>query len=123
MGAKEITEFLSYLASEKKVSAATQNQALNSIVFLYKHVLKQDPGTFEGIVRAPRPKFIPEVLSVDEMKRLIQELKGVQWLIGCLLYGTGMRLREALKLRVKDLDFEQAARLRDRIHELERWED
>lgn len=91
MGATEITQFLTYLASEKQVSASTQNQALNAIVFLYKHVLEQNPGTFEGVVRAKQPKFIPDVLSVDERKRLLPHLKGTQWLIGCLLYGSGMR--------------------------------
>lgn len=107
MGAKEITQFLSYLASNKGVSASTQNQALNAVVFLYKHVLEHDPGTFEGVVRARQSKFIPEVLSVEEMTRLIDNLGGIQWLIGCLLYGTGMRLTEALKLRVKDIDFDR----------------
>lgn len=107
MGAAEITEFLSHLATKKQVSAATQNQALNALVFLYKHVLEKDPGVFEGVIRAKEPKFLPEVLTVDEVKAILSNLKGVQKLIGCLLYGTGMRLTEALKLRVKDLDFER----------------
>lgn len=77
MGTEEITQFLSYLASEKGVSAATQNQALNAVVFLYKHVLDYDPGTFEGIVRAKQSKFIPEVLSVEEISRRLDNLKGI----------------------------------------------
>lgn len=107
MGATEITEFLSYLATKKQVAASTQNQALNALVFLYKQVLEKDPGVFEGVIRAKEPKFLPEVLTVDEVKAVLNNLKGVQKLIGCLLYGTGMRLTEALKLRVKDLDFER----------------
>ncbi len=107
MGAEEITEFLSYLASEKNASAPTQNQALNGIVYLFKEVLQKDPGTFEGIVWAKRPKHIPVVLSIEEVKAVIKGLSGVQWLIACLLYGTGMRLIEALKLRVKDVDFDR----------------
>lgn len=105
MGAAEITQFLSYLASEKKVSAPTQNQALNAIVYLYREVLEKSPGTFEGMVWARRPKHIPVVLGIKEIKAVIKNLSGVQWLIACLLYGTGMRLIEALKLRVKDVDF------------------
>lgn len=105
MGSQEITRFLSFLASEQNVSAATQNQALNAIVFLYKRVLRLDPGIFEGIVWARRSKFIPVVLSVKETRTILNNLSGVQKLIGCLLYGTGMRLAEALSLRVKDLPF------------------
>ena len=107
MGAKEISEFLSFLAMERKVAASTQNQALNAIVYLYKHVLKQDPGMFKDFKRARVPKFLPQVLSQDEMRKILKGLSGVQWLICCLLYGTGMRLTEALKLRVKDIDFDQ----------------
>ena len=108
MGTAEITQFLSFLASEKQVAAATQNQALNALVYLYKHVLKKEPGIFDGITWANRPKFIPVVLSVDEVIRVLQNLSGVQRTIGYLLYGTGMRLAEALKLRVKDVDFERS---------------
>lgn len=107
MGATEIVQFLSYLATEKNVSAPTQNQALNGIVYLYKEVLQKTPGEFKGIVWARRPKHIPVVLSVEEMIAVLNNLSGVQWLIGCLLYGTGMRLAEALQLRVKDIDFER----------------
>jgi integron integrase len=107
MGAAEITEFLTHLAAVKNVAGSTQNQALNAIVYLFKHVLNKDAGTFEGIVWARKPKHLPVDLSVDEVKAVLKNLKGVQKVIGCLLYGTGMRLTEALKLRVKDVDFER----------------
>ena len=106
-GALEATRFLSYLATDRNVSASTQNQALNAIVFLFKYVLEKEPGEFKGLIWAKRSRFIPVVLSVEEMKMVIDNLQGVQKLIGCLLYGTGMRLTEALKIRVKDLDFER----------------
>ncbi len=107
MGAPEITKFLTHLATEQNVAASTQNQALNALVYLYKHVLELDPGIFDGVTRARRRKHIPVVLSVDEVKAILNNLSGVQWVIGCLLYGTGMRLAEALTLRVKDLDFDR----------------
>ena len=107
MGAKEISEFLTFLAVEKRVSASTQNQALNALVYLYKHVLDRDPGLFEGLIRAKRPKYIPSVLSVEETRAVLSGLSGVHRLIGCLLYGTGMRLIECLRLQVKDIDFER----------------
>lgn len=107
MGAKEVVQFLTYLASGRKVSASTQNQALNAIVYLYKEVLKKDPGQFKDIVWAKRPTHIPVVLSVAEVKAILNNLTGVKRLIACILYGTGMRLTEALNLRVKDVDFER----------------
>jgi len=107
MGATEITQFLTYLASELNVSAATQNQALNALVFLFKEVLDKDPGIFEGVVWAKRPKRVPVVLTVEEVAAMLHQMSGVHKLIACLLYGTGMRLTEALKLRVKDLDFDR----------------
>lgn len=102
-----IVEYLSHLASERNVSASTQNQALNAIVFLFKEVITKDVGKCSGIIWAKKPKHIPVVLSIDEIKSVLKNLKGVQWLIGCLLYGTGMRLTEALRLRVKDVDFQR----------------
>ena len=107
MGAKEITEYLSYLATYKNVSASTQNQALNALVFLYKRVLEREPGEFKNIIRAKQVKFLPVVLSLNEIKMILRNIKGVQWLIACLLYGTGMRLAEVLELRIKDLDLER----------------
>jgi len=107
MRAKEITQYLSYLAANQNVAASTQNQALNAIVFMYTKVLKQDPGIFEELVRARKPKYLPVVLSTKEIKLVISNLSGIQKIIGALLYGTGMRLAEALRLRVKDIDFDR----------------
>lgn len=102
-----VVGYLNYLASEKKVGASTQNQALNAIVFLFREVLKMEPEEFKDITWAKQPRRLPVVLSIDEIKSVLKNLSGVQWLIGCLLYGTGMRLTEALRLRVKDVDFQR----------------
>ncbi len=107
MGAEEVGVFLSHLAVELNVSASTQNQALNAIVFLYKQVLNKHLGDIGHFMRAKRPKFLPTVLSQSEVKVLLEQMSGLSWLIAALLYGTGMRLRECLQLRVKDLDFER----------------
>ncbi len=105
MASTEVGQFLTFLAAEKKVSASTQNQALNAIVFLYREVLKKDFGLLKDVVRAKRPKHVPEVLTVNETQRLLNALKGIHRLLAELLYGTGMRLMECLTLRVKDIDF------------------
>ena len=107
LAAKEISEFLSHLAVQRQVSASTQNQALNALVFLYKHVLKKEPGIFEGVIRAKRPERLPTVLTKIEANRLLNALSGTYRLMGDLLYGTGMRVMELLRLRVKDLDFDK----------------
>lgn len=107
MGKKEISQFLTHLAIAKNVSAGTQNQALNAIVHLYKQVLEIEPGIFEDIVRAKKPKFLPDVLSKNEVKLILDQLSGQSRLIISLLYGAGLRLNECLKLRIKDIDFEQ----------------
>jgi integron integrase len=91
------------------VSASTQNQALNALVFLYRQVLGRPLGEVVGAVRAKRSRRLPVVLSVEEVSALLGQLEGVYWLVGCLLYGSGLRLREAVSLRVKDLDFEHRA--------------
>ena len=101
----EVSRFLSALAVEQRVSAATQNQALNALVFLYRHVLKLDVGQIENIVRAKQPQRLPVVLRRHEVKALLDALEGVHWIMGHLLYGAGLRLMECLRLRVKDLDF------------------
>ncbi len=107
MGKVEVEEFLTHLAVEGKVSASTQNQALAAILFLYRHVVGEDLGWVENIVRARRPKNLPVVLSRDEAQRLITALKGApHQLVISILYGSGLRLAEALSLRVKDIDFE-----------------
>lgn len=105
MGEHEVSRFLSALAVEQRVSAATQNQALNALVFLYRHVLKLDVGQIENIVRAKQPQRLPVVLRRHEVKALLDALEGVHWLMGHLLYGAGLRLMECLRLRVKDIDF------------------
>ena len=107
MGAAEVRGFLEHLAVERKVSASTQNQALNAIVFLYRHVLKMPLGELGEFTPAKRPRRVPEVLSREEVQRLLSLLGGTYQLIGKLLYGTGMRLLECLRLRVKDVDFDR----------------
>jgi len=105
MGEKEITEFLSYLANVENVSASTQNQALNGLIFLYKEILHRDDLQIDHFVKAKMPERIPVVLSKEEVDRVLSNLKGVYSLIANLLYGSGLRLMEALRLRVKDIDF------------------
>jgi integron integrase len=107
MGEEEITRFLSQLAIENEVSASTQNQALSAIIFLYRHVLNKNLGEFRNMVWAKRPKRLPVVLTRSEVKMILDNIPGVSWLIASLLYGSGLRLNECLKLRVKDIDFEK----------------
>ena len=105
LGEAEVTAFLSYLAAERHVAAATQNQALAALLFLYKHVLGRDLGWFDAMVRAKRPVRLPVVLSHGETEALLAQLHGVHWLMASLLYEAGLRLMECLRLRVKDVDF------------------
>ncbi len=105
MGAKEVTAFLSHLATERNVAAATQNQALSALLFLYKWVLDRDLPWLDDMVRAKRPVRLPVVLAPAEVDALLGQLKGVHWLMASLLYGAGLRLMECLRLRVKDIDF------------------
>lgn len=114
MGAAEVEAFLSDLAVRRHVSASTQNQALAALLFLYKHVLKLDLPWLGEVVRAKKPVRLPVVLSVSEVQQLLAQLQGDIWLIASLLYGSGMRLMEVLRLRVKDVDFaRQAILIRD----------
>lgn len=106
MGAPEIEAYLTHLAVDQKVSATTQNQALSALLFLYRHVLEQELGPIDAL-RAKPSKYLPTVLSKNETARLLAQLTGVHSLLGRLLYGSGMRLAEGLRLRVKDIDFEQ----------------
>ncbi len=101
----EVAAFLSHLAVARRVAPNTQAQALNALVFLYRHVLQVPLGDIPGIVRARKKQRVPVVLSVEEIARVLAELEGVHWLIACLLYGSGLRLMEAMRLRIKDLDF------------------
>lgn len=105
MGAAEINRFLTHLAVDGKVSASTQNQAFSALLFLYKVVLEADPGRIAGVVRAARPKRLPVVLTRDEVRRVLAELADPYRLMARLMYGSGLRLLECLRLRVKDLDF------------------
>ena len=105
MGAEEVTAFLNWLATDRQVAAATQNQALNAILFLYKHVLGKNLPWFDGLVRAKHPIRLPVVLTGAEIQNLLAQLEGTKWLIVSTLYGAGLRLQEGLMLRVKDIDF------------------
>ena len=105
LGEAEVTTFLNHLATDRKVAASTQNQALSALLFLYKEVLGSELNWLDGLVRAKRPKRMPVVLTRQEVERILGTLEGTQWLMASLLYGTGMRLMECLRLRVKDVDF------------------
>ena len=105
LGAQEVTAFLNHLASERRVSAATQNQALAALLFLYKEVLSEPLPWLDGIEHARRPIRRPTVLTSAEMQSLLSRMRGTRWIMASLLYGAGLRLRECLKLRVKDVDF------------------
>ena len=108
MSAPEIERFLTYLAVDRRVTASTQNQALSSLLFLYRHVLEVDLPWLENVVRARMPAHVPVVLSRKEVHRLLAHLQGEFHLVAQLLYGSGLRVMEALRLRVKDVDFEYA---------------
>nr|WP_233511771.1 integron integrase [Luteimonas weifangensis] len=105
MGVKEVEAFLTLLATRGKVAASTQNQALSALLFLYREVLQVDLPWMEDVVRAKRPQRLPVVLSVAEVQALLARMEGRPWLIASVLYGTGLRLMECLRLRVKDVDF------------------
>ena len=101
----DVEHFLTSLAVDRKVAASTQNQALSAILFLYREVLATDLPRLDGAVRAKGSRRLPVVLTPDEVARLIGGLHGTHRLLGALLYGTGMRIMEALRVRVKDIDF------------------
>lgn len=107
MAAAEVEAFLSHLAVERKVSASTQNQAKCALLFLYKEVLNLDLPWLENVVAAKLRQRLPVVLTPREARAMLHELSGTMWLIASLLYGTGMRLMEGLRLRVKDIEFER----------------
>ena len=106
MGENEINQFITHLAVKDKVSASTQNQALCAIVFLYKQVFKIDIGDLGNVVWAKKPNRVPVVFTRSEAQAVLSQLTGMNWLMGMLLYGAGLRLTECLQLRVKDIDFE-----------------
>ena len=105
MGEREITSFLSMLATRRKVSASTQNQALSAILFLYRVVLQQKFDWLDGIVKAKRPVRLPVVLAREEVKAVLGHIRGTPWLMASLMYGAGLRLLECARLRIKDVDF------------------
>lgn len=107
MGAAEVEAYLSHLAVQGQVSASTQNQALAALLFLYHHVLGVDLPWLDQLTRAKRSRRVPAVLSQQETMRLLRQVHGIEGLIIKLLYGTGLRLMEGLRLRVKDVDFDR----------------
>ncbi len=104
MGAREVEAFLTWLAVEGKVAASTQNQAKSALLFLYREVLGADLPWLENVEQAKAPKRLPVVLTQAEVQALLSGLSGTHWLVASLLYGAGMRLMEALRLRVKDVE-------------------
>jgi len=107
MGEREVNEFLTHLAVSGRVAAATQNQALAALLFLYDSVLHRPLGRVEEVVRARRPRRVPVVLTREEVRAVLDGLDGIPRLVCALLYGSGLRLLECLRLRVKDLDFQR----------------
>ena len=107
LGAREVEEFLTFLATEKHVAASTQNQALAALLYLYKEVLRQPIAYVDDIVRAKRPTRVPVVLTRDEVRRVLAVMAGTPQMVAQLLYGSGLRLMEACTLRVKDVDLER----------------
>lgn len=109
MAEAEVTQFLTHLARDGKVAASTQNQALSALLFLYKEVLKTEIGWLDGVERVRRPARLPVVLARDEVHKIFAHLHGTPRLMAGLLYGSGLRLMECVRLRVKDVDFEYAS--------------
>jgi len=107
LGEPEIEAFLNHLAVDKKIAASTQNQALNALVFLYKKVLERELSQGMQFKHAKRPERLPTVFERNEVRHILQPMDGVTGLIARLLYGTGMRVLECLRLRVQDIDFQR----------------
>jgi integron integrase len=107
MGAPEVGAFLTHLAADRDVSASTQNQAKAALLFLYAQVLKVDLPWLDEVVTGKSSRKLPVVLTTHEVRRLLEEISGIAGLVSALLYGTGMRLLEGLRLRVKDVEFER----------------
>ncbi len=105
MGAEEIQKFITYLAVEKNVAASTQNQALSAILFLYRHVLQIEIELPSDLIRAEKSKTLPVVLTHQEAMLVISKMNGLPQLMAKILYGSGLRLTECMRLRVKDIDF------------------
>jgi integron integrase len=109
LGGNSVKTFLTYLAVERRVAAATQNQALNAIVFLFRQVLMKDIGDVSNAIRAKRRKRLPVVLTKDEIMRVFTQMEGINKLLAQVLYGCGLRLQEGVTLRIKDIDFERSS--------------
>src|SRR5919197_4449813 len=107
LGAKEVSAFVSHLAVTRRVAASTQNQALSALLFLYREVLQKPIEWVDDVERAKRPKKLPVVFTRDEVKAVLGHLRAEMWLMASLLYGSGLRLMECVRLRVKDVDFAQ----------------
>ncbi len=105
LGTAEVKSFLEHLAVQRKVAANTQNQALNALVFFYTQVLGRPLDGLDSLVRAKRPRRLPVVLTRGEARALLEQMEGIQRLMASLLYGTGMRLMECVRLRIQDIDF------------------
>ena len=105
LGAEEVEQFLTYLAVEGKVAASTQNQAKSALLFLYREILEIELPWLDNVTQAKVPKRLPVVLTRHEVQAVLSRLQGTHWLIANMLYGTGMRIMECLRLRVKDVDF------------------
>lgn len=104
LGPQHVEAFLSHLAVHRKVAAPTQDQALNALLFLYRRVLEVELPWLDGVIRAKKPSRLPVVLSADEVAAVLAQLRGVYWLLAGLMYGSGLRLMECVRLRVKDVD-------------------
>lgn len=114
MGKAEVEAFLNHLAMDLGVAASTQNQALNALVFLYRFVIDREIGELTELIRAKRPVRLPVVMTVDEVERVLEGLSGDPLTVALLLWGGGLRLMEALRLRVQDIDFDRRElRVRD----------
>ncbi len=107
MGAFEVEAFLTHLAVEGNVAASTQNQARSALLFLYKEVLGSELPWLNNVEQAKKPRRLPVVLTEDEVRDVLANLDGVHWLVAALLYGAGLRLMEALRMRVQDVDFKR----------------
>ena len=103
LGAAEVECFLTYLATQRRVSASTQNQALCALLFLYKQVQSTELGWIDGVTRARVPERVPVVLSHQEVAMVLGQMRGRDWLMASLMYGTGLRLMECVQLRVQEL--------------------
>jgi len=104
---KHIKSFLTYLAVDRHVAASTQNQAFNAILFFYRHVLDKDVGDIRDVVRSNKMRRLPIVLTREEVFRLFENMRGVSLLMAQVIYGGGLRIKECIRLRIKDIDFER----------------